>query len=42
MVAGIGLVLFEAAELAWIRFQPLQAVVASVGVLVVALAARSR
>jgi hypothetical protein len=42
MVAGIGMVLFEAAEPAWLGFQPLQAVSAGVGVLIVTLAARSR
>ena len=42
MVAGLGLVLFAAAGLTWIGFQPLQAVFAGVGVLVFTLAARSR
>jgi hypothetical protein len=38
MIAGAGLVCFEAAELAWLRFQPLEAVFAVVGVTVVLLA----
>jgi hypothetical protein len=38
MAAGAGLVCFEAAELAWIGFQPLEAVFAAVGVIVVGLA----
>jgi len=38
MTAGAGLVLFEATELAWIGFQPLQALFAAVGVIVLALA----
>ncbi len=36
--AGVGLIAFEAAEVAWIGFQPLEAVFAAVGVIVVALA----
>src|SRR3954463_12407147 len=40
MAAGAGLVLFEAAELAWIGPQPLEAVFATVGVTVFVLAAR--
>jgi hypothetical protein len=38
MAAGAGLVCFEAAELAWLGFQPLEAVFAVVGVAVVLLA----
>lgn len=38
MAAGSGLVCFEAAELAWIGFQPLEAVFAAVGVIVLGLA----
>jgi hypothetical protein len=38
MAAGAGLVCFEAAELAWIGFQPLEAVFALVGVTIVGLA----
>jgi hypothetical protein len=38
MAAGAGLVCFEAAELAWIGFQPLEAVFAAVGVIVLGLA----
>jgi hypothetical protein len=40
MIAG-GLVGFEAAELAWIAFQPLEAVFAAVGVTVIGLAWRT-
>ena len=40
MAAGAGLVCFEAAELAWLGFQPLEAVFALVGVMVVGLAWR--
>jgi hypothetical protein len=40
MAAGAGLICFEAAELAWIGFQPLEAVFAAVGVTVVGLAWR--
>src|SRR3954449_9677846 len=40
MVAGAGLVLFEAAELAWIGPQPLEVVFAAVGLSVFVLAAR--
>jgi hypothetical protein len=40
MVAGAGLVCFEAAELAWIGFQPLEALFAAVGVIVIGLAWR--
>lgn len=36
--AGIGLVLFEAAELRWLGFQPLEAVFAGVGAAVAGLA----
>jgi hypothetical protein len=38
MAAGTGLVCFEAFELAWLGFQPLEAVFALVGVTVVVLA----
>jgi hypothetical protein len=38
MAAGAGLVCFEVAELAWLGFQPLEAVFAVVGVAVVILA----
>lgn len=41
MAAGAGLVCFEAAELAWLGFQPLEAVFAVVGVTVVMLAWRT-
>ena len=41
MAAGAGLVCFEAAELAWLGFQPLEAVFAVVGVTIVALAWRT-
>lgn len=34
LAAGVGLVAFEAAELIWLGFQPLEAVFAAVGVLV--------
>jgi hypothetical protein len=40
MAAGAGLVCFEAAELGWIGFQPLQAVFAAVGVIIIGLAWR--
>ena len=40
MAAGAGLVCFEAAELAWLGFQPLEAVFAVVGVTVIGLAWR--
>lgn len=40
MTAGMGLVCFEAAELAWLGFQPLEAVFAVVGVAVTGLAWR--
>lgn len=39
LVAGLGLVCFELAELAWMGFQPLEAVFALVGVTVCVLAA---
>lgn len=42
MAAGAGLVCFEAAELAWLGFQPLEAVFALVGVTVAGLAWRLR
>ena len=38
IVAGLGLVCFEAAELAWIGFQPLEAVFGLVGVVIIGLA----
>lgn len=41
MAAGAGLICFEAAELGWLGFQPLEAFFASVGLLVVVLAWRS-
>lgn len=37
-IGGGGLILFEAAEFAWIGFQPLEAVFAGVGIAVVVLA----
>ena len=40
MAAGAGLICFEAAELAWIGFQPLEAVFAAVGVLIIGRAWR--
>jgi hypothetical protein len=40
LLAGLGLVAFEGAELAWIGFQPLEAVFAAVGVAVIGLAWR--
>jgi hypothetical protein len=40
MAAGAGLVCFEAAELAWIGFQPLEAVSVAVGVSIIGLAWR--
>ena len=40
MAAGAGLACFEAAELAWLGFQPLEAVFAVVGVTVTGLAWR--
>ena len=42
MLAGLGLMTFEVAEVAWIGFQPLEGVFALVGAAVVALAAASR
>lgn len=39
ILAGLGLVAFEAAELAWIGFQPLEGVFAMVGAAIVGLAA---
>jgi peptidoglycan/LPS O-acetylase OafA/YrhL len=42
MVAGAGLVTFEAFELAWIGFQPLEGVFAAVGAAVLLLAATDR
>ena len=41
MAAGAGLVCLEAAELAWLGFQPLEAVFAVVGVTIVILAWRT-
>jgi hypothetical protein len=41
VIAGAGLVCFEATELAWIGFQPLEAVFAIVGVAIVILAWRT-
>jgi hypothetical protein len=38
LLAGLGLVAFEGAELVWIGFQPLEAVFGAVGVVVVVLA----
>ncbi len=38
MLAGAGLIAFEAAELGWIGFQPLQALFALVGAGVIVLA----
>jgi hypothetical protein len=38
MIAGAGLIGFEAAELAWIGFRPLEAVFAAVGVIIIGLA----
>jgi preprotein translocase subunit Sec61beta len=38
MFAGAGLIAFEAAEMTWIGFQPLEAVFVAVGVVVIALA----
>jgi hypothetical protein len=40
MAAGAGLVCFEAAEVAWLGFQPLEAVFAAVGGIIVVLAWR--
>ena len=37
IVAGAGLVCFEAAELTWIGFQPLEALFAAVGVVIIGL-----
>jgi hypothetical protein len=42
LFAGAGLIAFEAAELAWIGFQPLEAVFAVVGVITIGLAWRVR
>lgn len=38
VLAGFGLIAFEASELLWLGFQPLEAVMALVGAVVVALA----
>ncbi len=40
LLAGLGLVVFEGAELAWIGFQPLEAVFGAVGLVVMGLAWR--
>ena len=40
--AGAGLVAFEAVELAWIGFQPLEVICAGIGVTVIVLAWRTR
>jgi hypothetical protein len=40
IAAGVGLVCFEAAELGWIGFQPLEAAFAAVGVIIIGLARR--
>jgi hypothetical protein len=40
MAAGAGLVCFEAAELGWIGFQPLEAVFVAVGLSIIGLAWR--
>jgi hypothetical protein len=40
LLAGLGLVAFEGAELAWIGFQPLEAVFGAVGLAVMGLAWR--
>jgi hypothetical protein len=42
MAAGAGLVCFEAAELGWIGFQPLEAAFAAVGMIIIGLAWRRR
>ncbi|HKN50284.1 MAG TPA: hypothetical protein VJ010_08665 [Actinomycetota bacterium] len=42
LAAGLGLIAFEAVELAWIGFQPLEAAFSLVGVTVAALAWRER
>lgn len=42
VIAGAGPVLFEAAELAWIGFYPLEVVFAQVGVAVIVLALTAR
>lgn len=39
--AGTGLVAFEAAELAWLGFQPLEAICAGIGLAVIALGRRA-
>lgn len=41
LLAGVGLIAFEATELVWIGFQPLEAIFALVGVAVVFLSIRS-
>ena len=40
LLAGVGLILFEAVEWTWLGFQPLEAVLALAGVVIVALAFR--
>jgi hypothetical protein len=40
LLAGLGLVVFEGAELTWIGFQPLEALFAAVGLVVMGLAWR--
>jgi hypothetical protein len=40
IAAGVWLVCFEAAELGWIGFQPLEAAFAAVGVIIIGLARR--
>jgi hypothetical protein len=40
LLAGVGIIAFEGAELAWIGFQPLEAVFGVMGLVVVALARR--
>jgi hypothetical protein len=42
LLAGAGLIGFEAAELAWIGFQPLEALFAFVGLVIVVIAWRQR
>lgn len=42
IAAGVGLVLFEAVEFAWIGFQPLQALFTLVGFAIIVLAYRMR
>jgi hypothetical protein len=42
MLAGVGLIGFEVAEVGWIGFQPLEAVFAGVGAAIVALSMADR